>query len=84
VGYPSEIPNAIPDRREPPRRRWWQRAWDAAFAPLAALFRRRKRTRADQPDAYRAGIDPRRTPITSREREKLDVDALADEIARKS
>lgn len=83
MGYPTEIPNAIPSGREPPRRHWWQRAWDAVIAPLLALFRRRKRTRADSPDAC-APIDPRRPPISSREREKLDVDALADEIARKS
>ncbi|MSP15220.1 MAG: hypothetical protein EXR73_01180 [Myxococcales bacterium] len=80
MGYPPEIPNAIPGDRLLPRRSALQRLWDRAVVPLVELFRRRKRTRADAPAAFGQGVDPRRPPISAAERARLDVDHLTDHL----
>ncbi len=83
MGYPPEIPNAIPNERPPPRRSALQRLWDRTIAPLLELLRRRKRTRADAPATFGRGVDPSRAPISHAERARLDVDTLTDDLTRR-
>ncbi len=84
MGYPSEIPNAIPPPREPPRSGALGKLLDLLLAPWRAWRRARRRHRADAPEQFGQGVDPRLPPLTAKDRAKLDVDRLAEELERRS
>lgn len=75
MGYPSEIPNAIPERQAPPARGRLARI----VARLGAAFswlRRRKRRREDAPGHYGQGVDRAAPPVQAAERAGVDYDEL--------
>ena len=76
MGYPSEIPNAIPERRDPPIRGAWARLLDRVLA----LFARRRRCRDDAPDRYGQGVDPRLPPLAPDAKQQLDFDEIARRV----
>jgi hypothetical protein len=77
MGYPSEIPNAIPARREPPRRSSWSRFVDRLHALVRVFFPRRRRHRADAPELYGQGVDRNAPPLRIADRARLDFDEIA-------
>lgn len=76
VGYPSEIPNAIPDPKSVPPRGVLARAIDRVIA----LFAPRRRTAAAAPGRFGQGVDPRAEPLTHVDRRKLDFDEIERRI----
>jgi hypothetical protein len=72
MGYPTEIPNSIPARGEPPV----QGAFARLLERVLALLRRRPRRRLDAPERYGAGVDPSRPPLTSADAQRLDFAQL--------
>ncbi len=80
MGYPTEIPNAMPSRGEPPTRSLLARAFDRTIGKLIAALRRRPRRRDDAPACYGQGVDPRLPSLKSRDKIRLDF----DEITRKT
>jgi hypothetical protein len=76
VGYPSEIPNAIPDPKGVPPRGLAARLLDAVIA----LFARRRRTAADLPGRFGRGVDPRAPPITHADRSALDFERIERDL----
>jgi len=73
MGYPTEIPNRIPPRGDPPVRGAWARRLER----MLAWFARRPRRRSDAPERFGRGVDPRLPPLSAADRDRFDFDQVS-------